>query len=115
MIVIIGGGVIGLSIGWQLAKSGVDVTLMEEDVCGRDASWASVGCSLLTFTATQNLRGSPKGTVSCWGLSRTATGCGRVIARSSSRSQGFNPRVLSGGITTGVARRGRGTRVAVWI
>ena len=43
MISIVGGGVIGLSIGWYLAKEGAKVTLFEEDVCGRDASWASAG------------------------------------------------------------------------
>lgn len=42
-IAIVGGGIIGLSIGWYLTKTGRDVVLFEEGVCGRDASWASAG------------------------------------------------------------------------
>jgi glycine oxidase len=43
LVVIIGGGAIGLSIGWLLRKKGFKVTLLEEGECGRDASWASAG------------------------------------------------------------------------
>ena len=43
-IIIIGGGVIGLGIGWQLAKAGVsDVTIHESGQAGRGASWAAGG------------------------------------------------------------------------
>lgn len=42
-IVIIGGGVIGLGIGWQLAKSGVKVTIFDRGEAGRAASWAAAG------------------------------------------------------------------------
>lgn len=42
-IIIIGGGVIGLGIGWQLAKSGASVTVYERDQAGRAASWAAAG------------------------------------------------------------------------
>ena len=43
-IVIIGGGVIGLGIGWQLAKAGVSaVTIYERGQAGRGASWAAGG------------------------------------------------------------------------
>ncbi len=42
-IIIIGGGVIGLGIGWQLAKSGASVTIFERDRAGRAASWAAAG------------------------------------------------------------------------
>lgn len=43
-IIIIGGGVIGLGIGWQLAKAGVSaVTLYERAEVGRAASWAAAG------------------------------------------------------------------------
>ena len=40
---IIGGGVIGLGIGWQLAKSGVSVTIYDRAEAGRAASWAAAG------------------------------------------------------------------------
>ena len=42
-IVIIGGGVIGLGIGWQLAKSGAAVTIFDRSEAGRAASWAAAG------------------------------------------------------------------------
>lgn len=42
-IVIIGGGVIGLGIGWQLAKSGAVVTIYDRGEAGRAASWAAAG------------------------------------------------------------------------
>lgn len=42
-ILIIGGGVIGLGIGWQLAKAGANVTLCERRRAGRGASWAAAG------------------------------------------------------------------------
>ncbi len=42
-VVIIGGGIIGLGIGWQLAKSGCSVTICERDRAGRAASWAAAG------------------------------------------------------------------------
>lgn len=42
-VLIIGGGTIGLSIGWQLAQAGRDVHLFERDVAGRGASWAAAG------------------------------------------------------------------------
>jgi len=43
LVVIIGGGVIGLSIGWLLTKRGKEVIILEEGESGRDASWASAG------------------------------------------------------------------------
>ncbi len=42
-ILIIGGGIIGLGIGWQLAKAGASVTIHERDRAGRAASWAAAG------------------------------------------------------------------------
>ncbi len=42
-IIIIGGGVIGLGIGWQLAKAGATVTIYERAQAGRAASWAAAG------------------------------------------------------------------------
>jgi len=41
--VIIGGGVIGLTIAWRLAKEGRRITLVERSVCGAEASWAGAG------------------------------------------------------------------------
>lgn len=42
-VIIIGGGVMGLGIGWQLAKAGLSVSLFERDHVGRAASWAAAG------------------------------------------------------------------------
>jgi glycine oxidase len=40
---IIGGGVIGLALGWRLAQRGVEVEIFERDVAGRGASHAAAG------------------------------------------------------------------------
>ena len=42
-VIIVGGGVIGLGIGWQLAKAGAAVTIHERGQAGRGASWAAGG------------------------------------------------------------------------
>lgn len=42
-IVIIGGGVIGLSVAHRLAGDGLRVRLLERGACGREASWAGAG------------------------------------------------------------------------
>jgi glycine oxidase len=42
-IVVAGGGVIGLSLTWELARRGHHVTLLERDQTGRQASWAGAG------------------------------------------------------------------------
>lgn len=42
-VIIIGGGVIGLSIAWRLAARGVDVILFEAGRCGTGASHAAAG------------------------------------------------------------------------
>jgi glycine oxidase len=42
-VIIVGGGVIGLSIGWQLARCGVDVTIFDRNLSGRGASWVAAG------------------------------------------------------------------------
>ena len=42
-VIIVGGGVIGLGIGWQLAKAGCAVSIYERDQAGRAASWAAAG------------------------------------------------------------------------
>jgi glycine oxidase len=43
MILIIGGGVAGLAIGWRLAQAGAAVTVVERGQVGRGASWAAAG------------------------------------------------------------------------
>lgn len=42
-IAIIGGGLIGLSIGWRLARRGLDVTVFESGTTGQGASLAATG------------------------------------------------------------------------
>ena len=42
-VVIVGGGVIGCSIAYHLAREKVDVLLLEQGQIGREASWASAG------------------------------------------------------------------------
>src|SRR5688572_19767620 len=43
-VLIIGGGVIGLSIARELHKNGLDrITLVEKGVCGEESSWAAAG------------------------------------------------------------------------
>ena len=42
-VLILGGGVIGLSIAYELLRRGVSVTVLERDQFGRRASWAGAG------------------------------------------------------------------------
>jgi glycine oxidase len=42
-VAVIGGGIIGLSIAWQLARRGRDVTVFDRDKAGRAASWVAAG------------------------------------------------------------------------
>ncbi len=42
-VVIIGGGVAGLGIGWRLVQAGVEVTVLERGQPGSGASWAAAG------------------------------------------------------------------------
>jgi len=42
-VIVVGGGVCGLGVGWQLAKRGADVTLFERDEPARAATWAAAG------------------------------------------------------------------------
>ncbi len=42
-IVVIGGGVIGCAIAYELAKAGERVTILERNMLAREASWASAG------------------------------------------------------------------------
>jgi glycine/D-amino acid oxidase-like deaminating enzyme len=42
-VIVVGGGVIGLSIAWRAARSGIGVTLLERDRFGRGATHAAAG------------------------------------------------------------------------
>lgn len=42
-VVIIGGGIAGLSIGWRLARAGCETVVLERAYPGRGATWASGG------------------------------------------------------------------------
>lgn len=42
-VAIVGGGIIGLGIGWELARAGGAVTICERQRAGRAASWAAAG------------------------------------------------------------------------
>lgn len=42
-VVIVGGGIIGLSIGWLLAEKGCRVVILERDRAGRATSWQAAG------------------------------------------------------------------------
>lgn len=42
-VVVIGGGIVGMSCAWQLAKEGLRVTLLDRGLCGQEASWAGAG------------------------------------------------------------------------
>ncbi len=42
-VLIVGGGTIGLSIGWRLAQQGVDVQLFDRQEAGRGTSWLAAG------------------------------------------------------------------------
>ncbi|TYP93904.1 glycine oxidase [Fodinibius salinus] len=42
-IAIIGGGIIGLGIGWQLVRRGANVTIFEKGKIGKEASWVAGG------------------------------------------------------------------------
>ena len=57
---IIGGGVIGLSIGWKLLLRGEPVTLLEKGETGQESSWAAAGMLApvgeVHFQEDQNLR-----------------------------------------------------------
>ena len=42
-VLIVGGGAIGLAIGWRLSRDGCYVAIFDRDQVGRSASWASAG------------------------------------------------------------------------
>ena len=42
-VIIVGAGVIGLSIAWELASRGSKVTVVDKQQPGKEASWAGAG------------------------------------------------------------------------
>ncbi|MCA9041329.1 MAG: glycine oxidase ThiO [Planctomycetaceae bacterium] len=42
-VIVVGGGVIGLTLAWKLAEQGARVQLIEQRQVGREASWAGAG------------------------------------------------------------------------
>jgi len=56
-VVIIGGGVAGLSIGWRLRQAGAEVTVLERAQPARGATWASAG--MIAATAEIEAGDSP--------------------------------------------------------
>src|SRR5688572_4740492 len=54
---VVGGGIIGLSLAYELSARGQVVTLLERDTCGRAASWAGVG--ILPPVATRGIDDDP--------------------------------------------------------
>ncbi len=42
-VIVIGGGVVGLSVAYELAKASLRVRVLEKGVCGKEASWAGAG------------------------------------------------------------------------
>ncbi len=42
-VAVIGGGIIGLSVAWQLLRAGVETIVLEKNVVGKAASWAAAG------------------------------------------------------------------------
>ena len=43
MILIVGAGISGLSIAWQLAKAGEGVTVFDRGMAGQETTWAAGG------------------------------------------------------------------------
>src|SRR5688500_2565870 len=54
-VLIVGGGVIGLSLAWDLARNGARVRVIDQGEMGREASWAGAGIlPPATRTASQH-------------------------------------------------------------
>ena len=62
-VVIVGGGVIGLSIAYRLGREGVACTVLDRREVGREASWAGAG---LIPANTERLRTSPTVELRSW-------------------------------------------------
>lgn len=63
-MVIVGGGVMGLSVAWRLAAEGVNATLLERrEEVGREASWAGAG---IIAANVERLRTNPGVDLRSW-------------------------------------------------
>ncbi|MFN9856651.1 MAG: FAD-dependent oxidoreductase, partial [Pseudanabaena sp.] len=62
-VLIIGGGIIGLSTAIALSQKGASVTVVERDLCGQGATWAAAG---LLAPEAERIEGSQLG----FGISR---------------------------------------------
>jgi len=51
---VIGGGVIGLSVAWELSVRGYEVTVIDKHRCGQKASWAGAGILVPTSMVSGN-------------------------------------------------------------
>lgn len=63
-VVVVGGGVIGLSVAYELAGQGVSVTVLEQGQFGQEASWAGAG-----MLPPGNFSAAPQGEPKLRGLS----------------------------------------------
>ena len=57
-VLVIGGGVIGLSCAYHLTRAGHHVTLLERSACGRGASWGNAGWIVPSLVAPFNAPGA---------------------------------------------------------
>ena len=57
-VLIVGGGAIGLAIGWRLARAGCSVAVFDRGRVGHSASWASAGM-LSPLFRSRSLRRKP--------------------------------------------------------
>src|SRR5438874_39400 len=62
-IVIVGGGVIGLSIAYALAREGIRPTVLDRRELGREASWAGAG---LIPPVAERAAGNPAADLRAW-------------------------------------------------
>ena len=62
-VVIVGGGVIGLSVAYALAREGVAATVLDRGELGREASWAGAG---LIPPASERPPANPLETLRSW-------------------------------------------------
>jgi len=110
-VIVIGGGVIGLSIAWELAGQGLSVRVLEQGTFGCEASWAGAGMlppgnSAHAQTSEARLRGATHQLWPGWsetlksntGVDNGFVRCGAVEARFTSPQS--EPPELSNDIAT---------------
>jgi glycine oxidase len=64
--VIVGGGVIGTALAWELARRGLSITLVESGLIGRGASWAAAGVLARSDTGIPALTALVNAGVALW-------------------------------------------------